>query len=80
MTQNDKIFEYARWGAIQRNMRILGTLSNLYLKQNRSFRLPDLEQILLNLNSAIPEKHAELKSFIMDTVHVANNKKIKEIL
>ena len=72
--------EYARWGAIQRNMRILGTLSNLYLKQNRTFRLPDLEQILLNLNSAIPEKHAELKSFIMDTVHVANNKKIKEIL
>ena len=77
---DNEIFEYARWGAIQRNMRILGTLSNLYLKQNRSFRLPDLEQILLNLNSAIPEKHAELKSFIMDTVHVANNKKIKEIL
>ena len=77
---DNEIFEYARWGAIQRNMRILGTLSNLYLKQNRTFRLPDLEQILLNLNSAIPEKHAELKSFIMDTVHVANNKKIKEIL
>ena len=77
---DNEIFEYARWGAIQRNMRILGTLSNLYLKQNRSFRLPDLEQILLNLNSAIPENHAELKSFIMDTVHIANNKKIKEIL
>ena len=77
---SNQIFEYARWGAIQRNMRILGTLSNLYLTQDRTFRLPDLEQILLNLNSAIPEKHAELKSFIMDTVHIANNKKIKEIL
>jgi len=77
---DNEIFECARWGAIQRNMRILGTLSNLYLKQNRTFRLPDLEQILLNLNSAIPEKHAELKSFIMETVHIANNKKIKEIL
>lgn len=76
----NQIFEYSRWGAIQRNMRILGTLSNLYLKQNRSFRLPDLEKILLNLNSAIPKEHAELKSFIMDTVHIENNKKIKEIL
>jgi aminoglycoside/choline kinase family phosphotransferase len=76
----DEIFEYARWGAIQRNMRILGTLSNLYLQQKRSFRLPDLELILLNLNSAIPEDYVELKSFIMDSVFSANAKRIDEIL
>jgi hypothetical protein len=34
--------------ALQRNARILGVLSNLYLEQQRAFRLPDLEQILKN--------------------------------
>lgn len=42
------LVETVLMAALQRNARILGVLSNLYLQQNRSFRLPDLEQILKN--------------------------------
>ena len=74
------IYEYARWGAIQRNMRILGTLSNLYIKDNRSFRLPDLELVLSNLIQIIPDDHAQLKKFFKNTVLTTNNKRVKEII
>ena len=37
------LYEYARWGLIQRNMRILGTLSNLYIQKTDIFRPPDLQ-------------------------------------
>src|SRR6056300_132388 len=46
--------EWLRWGGIQRNMRILGTLSNLYIQDNRTFRLKDLPGILENLITLIP--------------------------
>lgn len=42
------LVEMVLMAALQRNARILGVLSNLYLQQNRTFRLPDLEQILKN--------------------------------
>lgn len=74
------LYEYARWGAIQRNMRILGTLSNLYIKDNRSFRLPDLELVLTNLIQIIPDDHAQLKKFFKNTVLTTNNKRVKEII
>ena len=74
------LYEYARWGAIQRNMRILGTLSNLYIQDNRSFRLPDLELVLTNLIQIIPDDHAQLKKFFKTTVLAANNKRVKEII
>ena len=48
-------FEWVRWGAIQRNMRILGTLSKLYTNDNRAFRLKDLPAILDNLIELIPQ-------------------------
>jgi aminoglycoside/choline kinase family phosphotransferase len=48
-------FEWVRWGAIQRNMRILGTLSKLYTNDNRAFRLKDLPSILDNLIELIPQ-------------------------
>ena len=74
------LYEYARWGAIQRNMRILGTLSNLYMKDSRSFRLPDLELVLSNLIQIIPDDHAQLKKFFKNTVLTTNNKRVKEII
>lgn len=43
-----ELVEMVLMAALQRNARILGVLSNLYLEQQRSFRLPDLEQILKN--------------------------------
>ena len=35
-------------------MRILGTLSNLYIQDNRTFRLKDLPRILENLITLLP--------------------------
>ena len=52
----NEAFEWVRWGAIQRNMRILGTLSKLYINDNRAFRLKDLPTILDNLTELIPQK------------------------
>ena len=52
-------------------MRILGTLANLHLKHNRSFRLKDLPMILSNLEYMIPDNH-ESKFFI--------SKKLKPLL
>ena len=40
-----------------KNMRILGTLANLYCDEGRDFRLKDLPNILLNLTYLIPDKH-----------------------
>ena len=51
----DEAFEWVRWGAIQRNMRILGTLSKLFTKDKRAFRLKDLPTILDNLIELIPQ-------------------------
>jgi len=52
---SDEAFEWVRWGAIQRNMRILGTLSKLFIKDKRAFRLKDLPTILDNLIELIPQ-------------------------
>ncbi len=71
--------DYAIWGGIQRNLRILGTLSNLYLENGRDFRLPDLPKILSNLEQIIPEKHKELKNFLKQDVNLALNQKLMEL-
>lgn len=63
----DDLFEFFRWSGIQRNMRILGTLANLYCDEGRDFRLKDLSNILLNLTILIPDKHSS-KSFFEDKV------------
>jgi len=62
---SEDIFEWVRWGAIQRNIRILGTLSKIYIEHNRSFRLKDLSMILDNLIDLIPDENYEsLKQFL----------------
>ena len=73
------MYDYAIWGGIQRNLRILGTLSNLYLENGRDFRLPDLPKILSNLEQIIPEKHKELKNFLKQDVNLALNQKLMEL-
>jgi aminoglycoside/choline kinase family phosphotransferase len=63
------VFEWLRWGGIQRNMRILGTLSNLYIQDNRTFRLKDLPEILENLITLIPnDEFMSLKEHLSSTV------------
>ena len=63
----DDLFEFFRWSGIQRNMRILGTLANLYCDEGRDFRLKDLPNILSNLTILIPDNHNS-KSFFEDKV------------
>ena len=66
----EEIFKWVRWGAIQRNMRILGTLSKIYIDTDRSFRLKDLPQILNNLIELIPDKNfTALKKYLSEEVH-----------
>ena len=72
------LFEFLRRGCIQRNLRILGTLSNLYLTKKRSFRLKDLPMILNNLISMIPDKHSS-KDFMKYEVSPALIKRIAEL-
>ncbi len=72
---NDAFFEFTRWGCIQRNLRILGTLSSLFLIYNRSFRLIDMPLILKNLIKMIPDEHSskvfleqEVKPLLLKTI------------
>ena len=51
-------FELFRWGGVQRNLRILGVLSRLYLDEDKGFRLADMPLILQNLISIIPDNWA----------------------
>ena len=63
----DELFECFRWGGIQRNMRILGTLSKLYMNNNRTFRLNDLPMILDNLINILPNNWS-CKNYMLDTI------------
>ena len=76
-SEND-FFEFLRWGTIQRNLRILGTLSNLYLTKNRTFRLKDLSMILFNLIQMIPENHAS-KEYLINAISPKLTIRVSEI-
>ena len=75
---NDELFEYLRWGCIQRNIRIMGTLSNLFVSKNRSYRLKDLPMILLNLIQMVPEEK-EFKDFLIEEVKPNLYKRILDL-
>ena len=66
---SDDVYHATCWGGLQRNLRIMGTLTNLYLRFDRPFRLKDLPQILENtitLSSALSQK--PLAAFLQDKV------------
>ncbi|MBV05981.1 MAG: hypothetical protein CMD53_01400 [Gammaproteobacteria bacterium] len=50
------------FAGLQRQLRILGTLSRLHIRDGKSFRLPDLKQTLLYTIEA-SQKYEELKEF-----------------
>jgi hypothetical protein len=61
-------------------MRILGTLSSIYIEHNRSFRLKDLSMILDNLIDLIPDNNYEsLKQFLSIKVRSQLSKKMTQI-
>ena len=75
---SEELFNFLRWGSIQRNMRILGTLANLFTEHKRSFRLKDLPMILSNLECMIPDNHKS-KLFISEQLKPLLNKKLLDI-
>ena len=75
---SEELFNFLRWGSIQRNMRILGTLANLFIEHKRSFRLKDLPMILSNLECIIPDNHKS-KLFISEQLQPLLNKKLLDI-
>ena len=75
---SDACFEFTRWGCIQRNLRILGTLSDLYLTKDRSFRLKDMPLILKNLIKMIPEEHSS-KLFLEQEVQPLLLKTVEQL-
>ncbi len=75
---SEELFNFLRWGSIQRNMRILGTLANLFIEHKRSFRLKDLPMILSNLECMIPGNHKS-KLFISEQLQPLLSKKLLDI-
>ena len=75
---SEELFNFLRWGSIQRNMRILGTLANIFIEHKRSYRLKDLPMILSNLESMIPDNHKS-KLFISEKLQPLLNKKLLDI-
>ena len=73
----EELFEFLRYGCLQRNMRILGTLANLYLLHGRSYRLKDLPMIFQNLVSMIPEE--DIKENIVHKVQPILLERISQI-
>ena len=74
----DKTFEYITWGSIQRNIRILGTLANLYIEHNRAFRIKDLPMILSNLILMIPDEY-DCKTILEQEIKPLLNKRIGQL-
>jgi len=74
---SEKMYTAALWGGLQRNLRIMGTLTELYLKFNRPFRMKDLPQIASNtaiLSSELGE--IGLTQFLRDNVLQTLEKKL----
>ena len=74
----EELFNFLKWGSIQRNLRSLGTLANLFTEHERSFRLKDLPMILSNLECMIPDNHKS-KFFISEQLKPLLNKKLLDI-
>ena len=60
-------------------MRILGTLSKLYIETKRSFRLKDLSQILDNFINLIPEENHTCRTLLIEKVRPALRKRMNEV-
>ena len=74
----DEVYEYALWGALQRNLRIMGTLTSLYIHKNKKFRIMDLPRIISNSATVANEiGESELSNFLSNTVLPEFNERIK---
>ena len=65
----EETYRATLWGGIQRNLRIMGTLTELHLKLKRSFRMQDLPQIVSNTAILAQElNQVSLTNFLRDNV------------
>lgn len=73
----EEVYCATLWGGLQRNLRIMGTLTELYLKSDRSFRLKDLPQIVSNTAILSNElQQTGLTNFLQDAVSKALKKEL----
>ena len=73
----EEVYCATLWGGLQRNLRIMGTLTELYLKSDRSFRLKDLPQIVSNTAILSNElQQTSLTNFLQDAVSKALKKEL----
>ena len=76
----EEIYSATCWGGLQRNLRIMGTLTNLYLRFDRPFRIKDLPQILANtITLALALNQEALAIFLKDKVSPALTTKLTSI-
>ena len=71
-------FELFRWGGVQRNLRILGVLSRLYLHEDKDFRLMDMPLILKNLISIVPDNWT-CKEYLIEKIQPKLKNKLSMI-
>jgi aminoglycoside/choline kinase family phosphotransferase len=76
---SDDFYQATLWGGLQRNLRIMGTLTQLYLKFNRSFRMRDLPQIVLNTATISTALNQDmLSNFLLnDVMQILERKLVK---
>tara|TARA_Y100001954_G_scaffold222296_1_gene259407 strand:- start:8076 stop:9050 length:975 start_codon:yes stop_codon:yes gene_type:complete len=76
----DETYKAALWGGLQRNLRIMGTLTELHINLKRSFRMNDLPQIVSNTAELSMElNQVQLANFLQDNVSQALEKELLKI-
>jgi len=76
----EEVLRSTLWGGLQRNLRIMGTLTELYINFNRSFRMNDLPQIVSNTALLSKELNQEkLANFLLEDVSENLEKELLKI-
>ena len=76
----EEVYRSTLWGGLQRNLRIMGTLTELYINFNRSFRMNDLPQIVSNTALLSKELNQEkLANFLLEDVSENLEKELLKI-
>ena len=76
----EDVYRSTLWGGLQRNLRIMGTLTELYVNFKRSFRMNDLPQIVSNTALLSKElNQVQLANFLLEDVSENLEKELLKI-
>ena len=76
----EDVYRSTLWGGLQRNLRIMGTLTELYVNFKRSFRMNDLPQIVSNTALLSKELNlVQLANFLLEDVSENLEKELLKI-